>query len=246
MTARRRKREGFTAATWNTFHGTPLGDLEKVLQRLLERDQVDVILLQEAQQTGLGTLMRGHDLGYFKAQPETAVAWRKDRFTRLDVEDLALARTRFLMGGGYRHLIRGASVILGDPRGRTVEALSYHLPAGVQRSGSPNEAARDRMAALRESMQILRKRAATSCTTAVLFGGDDNVDERHGRPGGWDFMRRSATGLRLVQAPDATHAGGRRIDDFRVEGLRVGVGRVRPGGGDHKVHVRRFIWKQQP
>jgi hypothetical protein len=133
-------------------------------------------------------------------------------------------------------------VILCDRLGRTLTALSYHLPPHVQTGKTVRWSVKRRVTVTREAMGTLRDRAKAAQTRAVLDGGDDNFDESRGF---WKVLLSKYTGLRLVQAPSATHAGGRKIDDFRVKGLVPGRGWVVPvpAPDDHKVHVREWSWK---
>ncbi|WP_166140836.1 hypothetical protein [Nocardioides ochotonae] len=220
--------------TWNVQHGTPLDTIERILIDLL-RDGVSVFLIQEATAPGLCAMLRRHGLGVAFEAPEFVVAWRRDEWTAVAKRGHVLSPTPY----GRNRRSRAVSAILCDRQGRTLEALCYHTPSQVQ-NVNPRTDRPNRVKAVRESMATLKTIADKSHTRAVLFGGDDNVDERHGR--GWDFMLAAATGLRQLVAPAGTH-GTRKIDDFRVRGLvPVGAGSVRPGGGDHRAHVRRFRW----
>lgn len=234
----------FKAATWNVYHGTPLDDLAPVLEKLLA-DGVTLFLIQEGSQAGLPRMLRDHGLRAFRRSREFVIAWDPKEWVLVDRSAPDLAETPFYRRGGAKPVILGsAAAILSDRQGRTLTALTYHTPAHVQ---VPEHARPERrVQALREAMTTLADLADAAHTRAVLFGGDDNVDENGAWRKFWAFMRTKATGLRLVRAPKPTighPSKGRRIDDFRVRGLRVRRGTVRPGGGDHRVHVRTFQWR---
>jgi len=232
----------FKAVTWNPHHKTTLPNLERIATDLLNRN-VRIGLMQEATRPGLPKMLRGLGLGAFKVGPEYLVWWDKEAFTRIAAEAVDLSPTEYSINGGGKRRQRAAAVLLADNAGRTVEALSYHFPSMVQRGG-PNAEVPNRVKALREATEALAVRARKSEAHACLYGGDDNVDVRNGN--GWDFMRKPATGLELVQAPRPTHGHaktGRKIDNFRVSGLAVGNGNVLPGGGDHRIHLRNFRWE---
>ena len=111
---------------------------------------------------------------------------------------------------------------------------------------------------LREAAETWGRMAAEAVDVrgldAVLYAGDDNVDERRGVGSGtgqWEFMLRQATGLTQVQAPTGTHGSarplpnGRRIDDFRQRGLRRrGPGHVFDTPSDHHAFVQDFIYRR--
>lgn len=234
----------FKAATWNVYHGTPRKEAEPILTGLLE-DNVSIILGQEFSDPQLRDMLRDAGLRLSFHPRQYLVAWNPDLWVGVAKEGVRLGSTAYYRkGGDNRQWSEAASAILCDRVGRSLDVLSYHTPAGVQRGG-PSAAVPRRVQALRESMATLGERAKAAQTRAVLYGGDDNVDEDYGA--GWAFMLRAATGLRQVQAPASTHGSrkpgkGRQIDDFRVKGLKVGHGSVREGGGDHRIHVRTFRW----
>lgn len=235
----------FRAATWNVYHGTPLAELEPILHKLQAQD-VSLFLLQEASRDGLQRMIRSAGLRCYYVAPQYVIAWAPALWDAVDRDAVVLSGTDFVRVGGQVVTRTPAALVeLRHVSGRHLTALTYHTPSGVQRGGEPNTAVSNRLQVLRESATTMRELADERDTDAVLFGGDDNVDERKGT--GWGFLRRRSTGLRQVQAPAATigrrEPGDRRIDDFRVRGLQPLDGYVRPGGGDHRVHVRRFAWK---
>ena len=230
----------FTAATWNLRYDVPADRQVSVLRRL-KRQGVTVILLQEFQANGIVKAFRDEGWRVYR-EGTCGVAWLPSEWVlAANREAVFLSASTFPRVGGAIARPVAAAVTLVHSCGRTLDVLSYHMPAAVQRAGRPNEGAPARMRVLRESVATLGARARESKADAILFGGDDNVDEALGP--GWRFMRRVSTGLRLVRPPRGTH-GRRRIDDFRIKRLRVGKGWTRPTPGDHRVHVRRFRWRR--
>lgn len=228
----------FKAAAWNVYFGTPLEELEPVLAGLVA-DDVTVYLIQEASQRGFMGMLKDHGLDGVHIGPQWVVAWHPSAWVEVNFSRVRLADTHWTTQKGHAMWSDSASAILSDLEGRTLTALSYHLPSHVQVKDAPAR----RLQAHRESLATLTALARGAKTHAVLFGGDDNVDEGHGR-GVWDYALRATTGLRQIKSPDADSRGGRHIIDFRVKGLRAGEGSTRPGGGDHKVHVREFFWRR--
>lgn len=231
----------FTAATWNTAGGTPAppdaAAVAPVLDQL-DHHEVSVLLLQELSQADVVAAMRRRGWLVHRVRPQYGIAWRPDAWTAVrDPDGVRLADTPFHRHGGPGVYVEAARAVLCDRLGRSLTGLSYHTPSHVQVADAPAA----RVQALRESMATLRTLATAAQSRACLFGGDDNVDERLAH-GPWRFMLQRATGLQLVQAPEATHAGGRRLDDFRVRGLEPLHGLTLDGAGDHRVHVRVFRW----
>lgn len=228
----------FLAATWNVYNGTTADELQPLLRERL-RAGVTLFLLQELLRPDVRELFRSHGLKLHHTTPQYGVAWSPHQWLAVRPGlDLTLSSTVWHTTRGHPMPTNAAAQLLVDQAGRSLLAVSYHTPAHVQVRDQPV----NRVTALRDAMATLGQLRREATTTACLFGGDDNVDER-GAFGPWDFMRAAATGLRLVQAPEATHGRQRRIDDFRTTGLRVLDGSVHPGGGDHRVHVRRFGWR---
>lgn len=231
-------RRDFTAATWNVYHGTPVAKLEPILQRLLTRD-VSLLLMQEVAHEAQREMLWAAGLEVFFHPRQYVVAWHPAQWVEIESHGVRLSETAYWRpDGGDRQYSEAALAILCDRAGRSLTAMSYHTPAHVQHADKPP----NRITALVESAAMWREVSTAAQTRACLFGGDDNVDE-DGRHGPWGFMQARATGLRQIQAPSATHGRTRRIDDFRVRGLRAGPGYVLPGGGDHRIHVRDFVWR---
>lgn len=229
----------FTAATWNVLYETKPGVLAPKLDALLNQHGVSLLLMQEMSHPDVMNMVRDAGLKAFRHAPQYVVAWKPDHWTKITAQGIALAQTPFYRKGSDRPVItEAAKVILSDDQGRTVTAMSYHTPSSVQTADPPA----NRIQALREAAETWREEAKKAKTHACLFGGDDNVDERLSH-GPWDFLSNQATGLRQVRAPGATIGKVRRIDDFRVKGLKPKQGKVLPGGGDHRIHVRTFVWQ---
>jgi len=228
----------FTAATWNVYHGSPVASLRPVL-RQLRSDGVSLLLMQEVSNPDVRAMLHDEDLHVAFAPRQYVVAYDPGVWEREgNVEAVRLGSTRWFSTTGAPQWSEAVRVILRHkPSGLTLDALSYHTPAGVQRGGPAIDSVPRRIAVLRESMATLTRLANEGRADAVLYGGDDNVDERHGS--GWDFMLEPATGLRQVTAPEGTH-GSRKIDDFRVRGLTALAGRVVENVSDHDIHVRAF------
>jgi hypothetical protein len=234
----------FKAATWNVYHGTDPEELRPILRRL-RNDGVTIFLMQEVSNPKVRTMLREEGLHFVFAPRQYVVAYDPNVWVKVNHGGhVRLGETPYYRKGGNNEQYSDAvSVILCDREGRSLTALSYHTPAHVQ-VAEKNRPPR-RFIALKESMVTLKNLADLAETRAVLFGGDDNVDEARAFKSVFKFMRDGATGLRQVEAPRPTHGHprrGRRIDDFRVRNLSVGKGYVIDGGGDHRVHVREFGW----
>jgi hypothetical protein len=236
----------FLAATWNVFHGSPVERLRPVL-RQLRADGVTLLLMQEVSSPDVRVMLHEEGLEVAFAPRQYVVAYDPKAWEREgSVELVRLGATRWFSVTGAPQWSEAVRVILRHrPSGLTVDALSYHTPAGVQRGGPAIDSVPRRIAVLRESMATLTRLANEDRADAVLYGGDDNVDERHGT--GWDFMLEAATGLRQVAAPEGTH-GRRRIDDFRTRGLTPLAGHGVENVSDHDIHVRafRFADRKEP
>lgn len=231
----------FGAATWNVYRKTSTTILAPILDQLLA-EGVTVFLMQEAGGGDIRRMLRSRGLVTFLHPTQYRIAWHPARWVSRSSDAIRLAPAPFFgRGSSVPRWVDAARVILEErDTGRRVKTITYHTPPAVQRHGEPNPGVPARVAATRAAMATLAREAKDPTVDAYLFGGDDNVDERRGH--GWAFMLRAATGLRLVQAPEATHRGGRKIDDFRVRRLKPLDGRVIAGGGDHAAHIRRFAW----
>lgn len=226
----------FTVATWNVYHGTPATELEPLLQARLAKG-VSIILFQELAQTAVRDMVRANGLRLVVQERQYGIAYLPDRWTEIASGGIRLSNMGYY-GKERAPKVRysdGAWAILADASGRTLTALSYHLPPHVQVDDPPPR----RIQATRETMVSLRRLARTAKTHACLFGGDDNVDESRRFRERFRFMLREP--LKQVVAPAPTH-GRRRIDDFRITGLDALDGEVSPGGGDHRIHTRTLRW----
>lgn len=238
----------FRAATWNVFHGTPPSVVQPIFEAL-RKDGVSIILGQEFNKRDVRNVLLDAGWEMVFAPSQFVVAWDPQVWELVEGSEYKLSKTPFFRKGSSKAVHPGAAraILRHRESGGTVDALSYHTPPAVQRNGEPNTKLKRRLAALKESMKLLRSLALENRTDAVLYGGDDNVDESKGK--GWGFMLGAATHLRLVQAPEGTHGGKKRrrkIDDFRVKRLRVrGKGYVTDGGGDHSIYVQEFRFGKQ-
>jgi len=235
---------GFTAATWNVFNGSTPKNLEPSLKHLLHRKNVGLLFMQEMTNDDNLAMLADHDLGVAFVRPQYVVAWKKDEWVPVQhTRKISLAETTFHRVGGAEASVDACLQRLRHrPSGKVLSAMSYHTPAHVQVANKP----KNRIAALREvatRWKAIQKNEMKH-VDAVLFAGDDNVDERL-RHGPWGFMLKHATGLRQVQAPKATHGKVIKIDDFRERGLTVGSGWVMnvPEPDDHRVHGHHFGWR---
>ena len=234
--------DGFKAVTWNVYYGTPVAELRPILARLL-RDGVSIFLMQEMSNPDARRMLEEQGLAYHYVGYQWVVAWNPEVWSGSGLRGVRLSDTSFTRYDGTGPVyVDSALATLENGVGRTVQVMSYHLPPNVQ----VRNPERNRLRIDRQAAATWRRLVDTSTTDAVLFGGDDNVDEKHGyRADGpfFDFLRRPATGLRQVQAPTGTIGPGRRIDDFRVRGLAPGRAYTGDGGGDHKFFVSAFSWR---
>lgn len=232
--------DAFKAVTWNVEYTTPARELEPIVDRLI-RDGVSIFLIQELTQFQVRHMLRNPGLHLAWVAPRYGIAWT-DRWHVLERSNPRMSEAIYTRRGGAKVVTRAAMARLQDGHdGPILDALSYQLPSSVQRA----HPLPGRLEVTREAMGTLRELKRASSTTGAdggLFGGDDNVDERL-RHGPWGFMLEKATGLKLTRPPTPTHAGGRKLDDFRTWGLTVGHGWTNPGGGDHRLHGRVFKWK---
>lgn len=236
--------EGFKAATWNVFVLTPVEDLKPTFNKLL-LDGVTVILNQESAGRDITNMYQSRGWRTYE-HGDNRISWDPEVWVKLSTRGIRLSRTAWFGENRSTPKFADAAVVRLAERDskRTLKALSYHTPPHVQYNDSKANVP-NRVQALRESMNSLGQLVEKSRGDALLFGGDDNVDENQGWGADtryWSFMRHPATGLKLVQAPNGT-LGNRRIDDFRVRGLDAGVGYVLKNASDHDLHVRRFLWK---
>ena len=191
-------------------------------------------------------MLRDAGLAVAYAPTQYVVAWDPDVWARHgDAERVLLSQTPYYTQKG--HEMETAAVLqrLTHIRtGKVLAAMSYHLPSAVQKVNPPANRVRSLHEAAASWRRLAGKALGPDGCDAVLFAGDDNVDERLSH-GPWRYMLRAGTGLRQVQAPTATHGKVRRIDDFRERGLGVYEGRVIPvpRPDDHDVHVREFRWR---
>ena len=225
----------FNTVTWNIYHKTDRDKVASIIGNLRDQKDVSVILGQEATAPWIKDVFRNNGFNIFHYRPEYIVAWDPDTWILNDQWGERLSPT------GYWDIDRHSDCAIVELTHRRTRQegrfLSYHTPAHVQLQ-NPMEKP---LKALKESAISWRRLNKEFKGDFVCFGGDDNVDERRGI-GHWPFLLKAATGLEQVQAPNPTF-GKRRIDDFRIRGLNTGAGWTQDGGGDHKIHGRRFNFK---
>jgi endonuclease/exonuclease/phosphatase family metal-dependent hydrolase len=233
----------FKAVTWNVYYGTPVAKLRPILRRLL-RDGVSIFLMQEMSNPQARRMLEAQGLEVHYVAYQWVVAWDPAVWTARNTWGRRLSPTSFVRADGRGPIfVDSALATLEDRAGRSLDVMSYHLPPNVQaRNPQP-----ERLRIHRQSAATWRELVDTSTSDAMLFGGDDNLDEKNGYRSGtkfWDFMLRPATGLRQVLAPTGTIGRSkRRIDDFRIRGLKPGQGWTGAGGGDHKFFASSFSWR---
>lgn len=235
--------ESVVVGTWNMGGGEgPDGPTRQQCEQLLtlmKKSKVSVLLGQEVQKEENITFLK--ELGYlvYRARPESVVAWLPDLWTCVAKHDRVLnPRNPYHRKDNPKDIfIHMAHVILVNDEGVSMDAGSYHTPSSVQEKNPPP----NRIKALHESMDVLSDLNADSKCRCTLFGGDDNVDEEQGAYGPWGFMEFKATGLRQLRAPRNT-LGHRKVDDFRVRGLKpIGEGAVLHGPTHHNAHIRKLL-----
>lgn len=233
----------FTMATWNVLYSTKVDVLRPILRRLRLMG-TSLLFMQEAHGDDIAAMLKKERLEFFASDSELVV-WDPKWWTDIRSWEERLAQTIYYREGSGNPVITDmACAIVSDQRGRTLTLGSYHTPPSVQ--SGPTKAPPRRWATLKESAATWGKMAKSAQTRAVILGGDDNVDESRVRAGAtWDFLL-GVQGLTLAQAPSPTHGDavrGRKIDDFRFRNVRLAdKGLVIGGGGDHRVHVRKFRW----
>lgn len=234
--------DSFKAVTWNVYFGTPVTTLRPILDELV-KDGVSVFLMQEMSNPAGRRMLEDEGLAYHYVGYQWVVAWNPEVWTATDQTGLRLSPTSFTRLDGTGPVYADSALAtLEDASGRTLDVMSYHLPPNVQQP----RAERSRLLIDRQAAASWRTLVDASTADAMLFGGDDNVDETRGYRADtdfWDFLKKPATGLRLVHAPTGTINATRRIDDFRIRGLRPGEGWTGDGGGDHKYFVSTFTWR---
>lgn len=230
-----------TVSTWNVYHGTPVGVLRPLFRSQIERG-VSLNFSQEAGGRDISLMFETEDwLTYLADNKEnrneqTRISWDPEVWVAVDLWTERLSPTPFFAkGSSIPRFTDMACGIFSDRKGRTILAGSYHLAPHVQNSNPPPNRKRQSV----EAFNTMARMAKNAKTHAVVFGGDDNIDERKG------FLWSVRPVLRQVKAPKPTH-GKRKIDDFRLlrgGALWVGDGWTMNGGGDHDIHGRKLGWK---
>lgn len=223
----------FKAVVWNVNHGSDGPSLVQPIKRFKALG-VHVYIVQELKRAKGGVkVFKALGLGIVHAEPEFAVAWDQERFEYVRHREIVLSDENY-----WKTENKALIVVLRDRlTGRLVKCMSYHTPAHVQ---VPKHVTFPKVSRVLREAAATWRRIGRRSRPACLFAGDDNVDEHKGwsPAGGWDFMLNGP--LEQVRAPAPTH-GRRRIDDFRVRGLKpVGRGSVHETGSDHRAHVRTF------
>lgn len=234
----------FTACTWNAYHGSTRDQLDPILDRIMARG-TSVLFVQELPHDWSAEWLRSHGLRSVRLG-QYVVAWDEKQWTRLAAGGLRLSDVAYEKRGGGDQFSESTWAVLADGRGRTLTALSYHLPAHIQVAEDKRPDGRYRAAL--ESVATMQHVAAEAVTTACLFAGDDNVDELHGIGAGDGTWRTWFGGpLRWVRSPDPTFGHRRKIDDHAQTGLRpMGDGWTLEGTPaetpSHRPFGHRYRW----
>lgn len=225
----------FRAATYNVYYKVKPADVVAHMERLKARG-VSIVLLQEVNSTKVQVISRAGWKVIKTPKASNAIAWLPDvwgQVEKVKVRHVRLAQPYQRGPGDTVHTESPMIHLRHKPSGRTLWALSYHLPSRVQRK-NPGAIRREV-----HRQAILKMDALAKSTITSLFGGDDNV---HGRPAWLAKMKN----LVEIVAPAWTHGGSRKIDDFRIKGLTVGPGEVLASKSDHRSHIREFTFKPLP
>lgn len=232
----------FTAATWNVFHRTPIYKLRPIARELKE-DGVDLILAQEAD-ADVANMFK--ELGYRVAylHPQFIIARSRDVFSALNEgHGITLSPTGFVGNhGGIRHSEALVQRLQHKESGKKLKVMTYHTPAHVQVSRPEYRRVKAAVESAQKWGRIADKFEDGAKVDALLFGGDDNVDETGNFMDRLRWFRDRYTGLHQIEAPTPTF-GKRRIDDFRIKGdIRARGGYTVAGAypDEHRVHVRNF------
>ena len=158
-----------------------------------------------------------HYVGY-----QWVVAWNPEVWTATDLQGVRLSSTSFTRVDGTGPVyVDSALATLEDGAGRTVEVMSYHLPPNVQ-VANPEPA---RLRIDRQAAATWRRLVDASTTDAVLFGGDDNVDETNGYRADGELLGLPApAGDRAPAGPGPTGTIGPRAPDRRLPHPRADPG----------------------
>jgi hypothetical protein len=238
----------FTTGLWNVLHEVPVAKQEDLLKKEKTKG-VSLILMNEARDTEWVALLK--EYGYFTFNHgQYRLAWNEDWFA-VNLGHRRLSDQEYFTEAGKKQYNESAWGIFSDTFGRTLEVVSYHTAAYVQRPTGPER----RRTSTLESFQTLGVMAENSVATGFLAGGDDNVDNRKGfgvDTDLWAPMMEASTGLREINAKTPTHGpegpGGRNIDSYNVVPVKNGGG-FRPVGiwddeapGDHDFVGAKWRW----
>lgn len=204
----------FTAVTYNVEHSNNARTLSKFFHRIADLVP-DVWLLQEVKpHKGIEDLLQSMGFACRRVQPEFCIAWSEAVWTYV-------SSRRVQMSPIHYWTVNYAFIVVLEHRatGKRVRFMTYHPPAHVQ--GKSFKGWRKVFAVLKDAVAKWNRIAKSDGQDIVAncFAGDDNVDEHKGwhPKGGWEFMLHGP--LKQITAPHGTH-GGRKIDDFRVSGIR--------------------------
>lgn len=211
-------RKRFTAVTYNVHHGARAKEMESIFAEI-DSYGTTIWLLQEfKKKSGLEGLLNEMGFEVVTGEPEFAIAWDPT------VWEFKWETTHQMSPTRYWTLNYALVAVLRHREtGERVKCMSYHPPAHVQ---VPKHHTFKKVSLVlrqfaRTMHEIARRsgRGRQSKIVANLFGGDDNVDETRGYApkGGWAFLNGP---LKEIQPPDPTHGRKRRIDSFRVWGLK--------------------------
>lgn len=224
------------AVTWNVEKGGHQPTVRRILREHLAAGVV-LFFLQEVTGSTIATFKAAGLQIHPHPIASNAVAWVPRVFELRSVRNVDLADTYLDTTRKPPKRIRTASPVVllhHRPSGRTVEALSFHTPSRVDRL-RPEKI---RVAVLKGAVANMSRLARTTSADHFIAGGDINVHLTKSKR--WDFMRRLATKMALIQPPTGTH-GRRRIDVFYVRNTWIiGGGQTGAGGGDHRWHRQRF------
>lgn len=206
----------FTAVTYNVNHSSNADDVREIFKHIFRYYTPSIWILQEVKpNSGIKEYLEGWGLETAYAEPEFLIAWNPKLWDYIVDKRHQMSPTK------YWTLNYALTVILEFKANKQrVEFMSYHPPAHVQ---SPSDPSFPKVSkALREIVAKWKRMARKPNRGAKIccYAGDDNVDEFKGwePPEGWKFMLNGP--LTQVRAPEGTH-GNRKIDDFRIKGLRT-------------------------
>lgn len=211
----------FRVVTANVHHSTEADEAWAHI-RDIEMFTPDIYLMQEVKpkQKLEKFFTKKLGMGFAYETPEFAVAWNVDRFRLVRSRKVLMSPTEYWTLN-YALVVLMVDIVTGN----RVLFMTYHTPAHVEAPkhktwAKVTKAYRE---ALAKMGRIVRSREKAGRIDAYCFAGDDNDDPTKGYqpPDDWGIGMNYP--LTEVLAPSPTHGHvkkGRRIDDFRVRGLR--------------------------